>query len=236
MPALPRGIEHAWDLEPEEAVALQRRMRPLVRQTNGFDPETLATVGGVDASYADMSKAAVVVLSFPDLRLVDQATATRPTTFPYVPGLLSFREVPAVLDALDRLRVVPDLLFVDGHGYAHPRRLGIATHLGLVLDRPTIGCAKSRLVGRHEEVGPDPGDQAPLYHGRERIGTVLRSKVRTNPLFISVGHKVDLETAVALILRCLRGYRLPEPTRLADKLSKSTGPLVGSLPSDAVGP
>jgi deoxyribonuclease V len=220
VPSGPHALSHPWDLDPDEAVALQRRLRPLVQRTNGFDPATVHTVAGVDASYLDLSRAAVVVLSFPELQVVDQATATRPTTFPYVPGLLSFREAPAVLDALDRLQVAPELLFVDGHGYAHPRRLGIASHLGLYLDLPTIGCAKSRLVGAYDEPGPDPGDQAALYQGKERIGTVLRTKARTNPLFISVGHKIDLETAVALVLRCLRGYRLPEPTRLADKLSK----------------
>jgi deoxyribonuclease V len=228
MAAMPRALDHPWDLRADDAIALQRQLRPLVQHTNGFDPDALRIVAGVDASYGDLSRAAVVVLSFPELQVVDQAIATRATTFPYVPGLLSFREVPVVLDALDKLRVVPGLLFVDGHGYAHPRRLGIASHLGLYLDLPTIGCAKSRLVGAHEDPGPEAGDQAPLYAGKERIGTVLRSKARTNPLYISVGHKVDLETAVDLVKCCLRGYRLPEPTRLADKLSKATGPVTDS--------
>ena len=147
--------------------------------------------------------------------------ATRQTTFPYIPGLLSFREIPVLLDAIARLRSRPQLLVVDGHGIAHPRRFGIASHLGVVADVPTIGCAKSRLTGKHEEPGPLPGDCSPLLsRDGELIGRVVRTKARTRPLFVSIGHKIGLETAVEIVLRCLRGYRLPEPTRLADRLSK----------------
>lgn len=212
---------HNWDVSPEEAVAIQQRLRPLVQHTNGFALESLRTVAGVDAAYREGGRAAVVVLSYPDMEVLEEVVASRETVFPYVPGLLTFREAPQVLDALAKLRTRPDLLIFDGQGYAHPRRLGLAAHLGVYLDMPSIGCAKSRLIGRYEEPGPNAGDRSPLMDRGERVGTVLRSKPRTNPLFISVGHKIDLDTAVAVVLRCLRGYRLPEPTRLADRLSKA---------------
>ena len=212
---------HNWDVSPEEAVAIQQRLRPRVQRTNGFAPESLRTVAGVDAAYREGGRAAVVVLSYPDMEPLEEVVASRETVFPYVPGLLSFREAPPVLDALAKLRTRPDLLIFDGQGYAHPRRLGLAAHLGVYLDMPSIGCAKSRLIGRYTEPGPNPGDSSPLTDHGEVIGAVLRTKPRTNPLFISVGHKIDLDTAVAVVLRCLRGYRLPEPTRLADRLSKA---------------
>jgi deoxyribonuclease V len=220
--AAPGGVRHRWDLSVPEAVALQQELRSRVVRANGFEPERLRRVLGVDASYSAYQaegRAALVLCSFPELAVVEQAVGGRQSVFPYVPGLLSFREVPLVLDAFSRLREQPDLLLVDGHGYAHPRRFGIASHLGVYLDLPSIGCAKSRLVGSYEEPGPEPGDRSPLTHRGETIGVVLRTKRRANPLFISVGHEVDLETAVAIVLRCLRGYRLPEPTRLADKLA-----------------
>jgi deoxyribonuclease V len=176
-------------------------------------------VAGVDASYKDVARAAVVALSFPALEVLETAVAVRAIPFPYVPGLLSFREAPAVLDALAKLRARPDVLIFDGQGLAHPRRLGLASHLGVYLDLPSVGCAKSRLVGRYEEPGPATGDRAPLVDRGEVVGVALRTKPRTKPLFVSVGHKIDLETAVALVLACLRGYRLPEPTRLADRLA-----------------
>jgi deoxyribonuclease V len=228
-------VEHGWDVSVEEAIALQRRLRGLVQQRNGFELEQVRTVAGVDASYKDeVGRAAVVVCSFPDLTVLDQATATRTNVFPYVPGLLSFREMPQVLDALATLRVQPDVLMVDGQGYAHPRRFGIASHLGVYLDRPAIGIAKSRLVGTYTEPGPAVGDFTPLIDRGATIGAVLRTKPKTNPLFISVGHKIDLPTAIAVVLRCLRGYRLPETTRLADRLagtagSGDPGPLLGRV-------
>lgn len=213
-------LRHGWDLSVPEAVALQQRLRGRVRLENTLDPGQIRTIAGVDASYREDGQAAVVLLSFPDLVVLEQAVSRRAGgLFPYVPGLLSFREIPLVLDALARLERRPDLLMVDGQGIAHPRRLGIASHLGVYLAMPAIGCAKSRLVGSYEEPGPLPGDRSPLVHRKETIGAVLRTKVRTRPLFISAGHNVDLETAVALVLRCLRGYRLPEPTRLADRLA-----------------
>lgn len=212
---------HEWDVPVEEAVDLQQRLRARVQRTNGFDPARVKTIAGVDAAYTEGGRAAIVVLSFPELEPIEQVTATRDSVFPYVPGLLSFREGPVVVDAFAKLRTRPDLLMFDGQGYAHPRRFGLASHLGVYLDMPSIGCAKSRLTGRYDEPGQALGDRSPLLSGGEVIGMVVRTKPRTNPLFVSVGHKIDLETAVEMVLRCLRGYRMPEPTRLADKLTRA---------------
>jgi deoxyribonuclease V len=210
---------HSWNVSADEAVAIQQRLRALVVRENGFDPAQVRTIAGIDASYRDKAYAAVVVLSLPDLVVVEQVVAERETPFPYVPGLLSFREAPAVLDAMEKLSTRPDLLMFDGQGIAHPRRLGIAAHMGVYLGMPSIGCAKSRLTGSYQEPGPAAGDMSPLMAGHEQIGVVLRSKPRTNPLFISIGHLIDLPTATNFVLQTLRGYRLPEPTRLADRLA-----------------
>jgi deoxyribonuclease V len=210
---------HAWDVTEAEAIAIQQQLRGQVQRSGTIRAEDVRTVAGIDASYKDIGQAAIVVLSFPDMTVVEQVTATRASVFPYVPGLLTFREGPAVLDAMAKLTTQPDVLIFDGQGIAHPRRLGIAAHMGVVLGRPSIGCAKSRLVGTYTEPGPNAGDQSPLYHRGEQIGIVLRSKPRTNPLFISTGNLIDLDVAMAILLQCFRGYRLPEPTRLADKLA-----------------
>jgi deoxyribonuclease V len=215
---------HRWDVSASEAIAIQRQLRSQVLTTNGSALTTVKTIAGVDASYQDKTgeaKAAIVVLSFPELEVIEEVVAARPISFPYVPGLLSFREAPVVLDAISSLQARPDLLMCDGQGYAHPRRLGLASHLGVYLDMPSIGCAKSRLIGSYDEPGPDQGSLSPLTDHGELIGMVLRSKTGTKPLFISIGHMVDLATAVLLVTQCLRGFRLPEPTRLADKLSKA---------------
>jgi deoxyribonuclease V len=217
----PEPITHAWDLTPEEAIEIQRQLAARVLETNGFDPDAVRTIAGIDVSLKEEGQAAVAVLSYPDFTVVDRAVASAKLTFPYVPGLLSFRETPLVLAALEKLRVRPDLLMVDGQGRAHPRRFGIACHVGLLADLPAIGVAKSVLCGRFGELGAEAGSRAPLIHRKETIGIALRAKVRTNPLIISVGHKVDLETAVLLVERCLRGYRLPEPTRAAHNLAGS---------------
>ncbi|MES2462533.1 MAG: deoxyribonuclease V [Armatimonadota bacterium] len=223
---------HNWDLTPEEAVALQKQLSAKVSLTNEFDPEGVRFIAGIDASYRKpnegetgegMSYAAVVVLSFPALEVVDRATATAPTVFPYVPGLLSFRETPPVLEALAKLTVKPDLLMLDGQGIAHPRRFGIACHVGVLTDTPSIGVAKSVLTGRYENLGDQPGDTAPLVYRGETIGTALRSKLRTNALILSPGHKIDLPTSVQMVQACLRGYRLPETTRQAHNLAGETG-------------
>lgn len=213
---------HRWDVSPAEAVAIQQRLRGLVQRTGGVRLEEIASVAGVDASYGEVARAAVVAFSFPELRVIEQAVVAGQSGFPYVPGLLSFREAPLALAALERLRSLPDVLICDAQGYAHPRRFGLACHLGVYLDHPSIGCAKSRLVGTYDEPGPNEGDRSPLMDGGEVIGMVVRTRERTNPLFVSVGHKVDLETAVEVVLRCLRGYRLPEPTRMADRLTRQS--------------
>ncbi len=216
---------HSWDVSPSEAVAIQRQLRGQVLLANAASLATLKTIAGIDASYQSktgQARAAIVVLSFPGLAVIEQAVATRPISFPYIPGLLSFREAPAVLEAMSTLRARPDLIMCDGQGYAHPRRLGLASHLGVYLDMPSVGCAKSRLIGSYDEPGPDQGSVSPLTDHDEVIGMVVRSKIGTRPLFVSSGHQVDLATAVEIVLQCLRGYRLPEPTRLADKLSKSS--------------
>jgi len=192
-----------------------------VRQESSLALDDIRTVAGVDVSYGEVGRAAVVVLSFPELKVLEEVTIEGVARFPYVPGLLSFREGPLALAALERVQTRPDVLMFDGQGYAHPRRLGLASHLGVYLDMPSIGVAKSRLVGTYAEPGPNIGDRSPLVHRGEVVGVALRTKPRTNPLFVSAGHKLDLETAVAVVLRSLRGYRLPEPTRLADKLTKS---------------
>jgi deoxyribonuclease V len=216
-----KPITHGWDLTPEEAVDVQKRLAGLVQQTNGFDPNAVRTIAGIDVSLKEEGQAAVAVLSYPELAIIGGGVATAKLTFPYVPGLLSFRETPLVLEALAKLEVRPDLLMVDGQGRAHPRRFGIACHVGLLTDIPTIGVAKSVLCGKYGELGAEAGSRSPLTDRGETIGIALRAKVRTNPLIISVGHKVDLETAVQMVERCLRGYRLPEPTRTAHNLAGS---------------
>jgi deoxyribonuclease V len=171
-----------------------------------------------------MARAAAVLLSFPDLTPLGDSLVEEPVRYPYIPGLLSFREAPAVIAALEGLSEPPDLIMVDGQGRAHPRRFGIACHLGLLLDRPALGCAKSRLIGDYDEPPPEPGAWTPLTHHGEVIGAVVRTRAGVKPLFVSVGHRVSLETAVALVLACARGLRLPEPTRLADQLASGRTP------------
>ena len=167
-----------------------------------------------------MARAAVVLLSYPALEIVEQHVYEEPVRMPYIPGLLSFREIPCILGAFDQLKRQPDLVMVDGQGIAHPRRLGIASHLGLWLDLPTIGCAKSILTGHHAKVGEEVGDWVPLHADGETIGAVLRTRARVKPMIVSIGHRISLETSLRYVLACGKGYRLPEPTRLADKLSK----------------
>ncbi|MBE9140226.1 deoxyribonuclease V [Nodosilinea sp. LEGE 07088] len=213
----------SWPTTSAEAIALQHSLAPQIVLEDRL-PDPIRFVAGVDAGFEDegrTTRAAVVVLSFPDLTPVDEVLVRRPTTFPYVPGLLSFREVPAVLAALAQLQTEPDVMLCDGQGIAHPRRLGIASHLGLLCGCPTIGVAKSRLVGTHIKVPTDKGAWVPLVDRGEQIGAVLRNRANTKPLYISVGHCVSLETAIDLVLRCTTKYRLPETTRYADRLASS---------------
>ena len=215
---------HAWPLTVEEAIAIQQQFRKEVITQDQLE-EPVQFVAGVDMGFeADgtISRAAVAVLSFPSLQLQESAIARRPTTFPYVPGFLSFREIPAVLDALEKISTVPDLILCDGQGIAHPRRFGIACHLGLIVDIPTIGVAKSLLIGNHQEVSEERGSWQPLVNRGETIGAVLRTRVKTKPLYISSGHRVSLSTAIEYVLRCTPKYRLPETTRIADKLASGS--------------
>jgi deoxyribonuclease V len=213
-------FDHPWEVSPKEAMAIQERLSQAVVVEDDLGP--VRTVAGVDIGFLEkntITRAAVVVLSFPELELVDQAIVHRPTTFPYVPGLLSFREAPAALEALERLSIRPDLLLCDGQGRAHPRRFGLACHLGLLSGIPSVGVAKSRLVGVHEQVAEERGSRQPLMLEGEVIGTVLRTRTAVKPVYVSIGHRVNLETAVDYVLRCAPKYRLPETTRWADSLA-----------------
>jgi deoxyribonuclease V len=223
------SLDHDWNLSWDDARRLQETLAEQVARTDDFGP--IRTVAGIDLAYPRTAtgvitgRAAVVVLAFPGLEIVEEHVVTRPVTFPYIPGLLSFREAPIALAALQQVRIQPDVLFVDGHGIAHPRRFGIASHLGILLDLPTIGIAKSILVGHAADPGALPGDATPLMHGDEQIGTALRTRPRSKPIYVSPGHRVSLETAASLAMQCAQGYRLPEPTRLADRLAGQHGRL-----------
>ena len=214
---------HNWNLTTSEAKTIQEELRKEVITEDRFE-EPVKYVAGVDMGFeADgtISRAAVAVLSFPDLQLQEQTIAKRPTTFPYIPGFLSFREIPAVLDALQKINTTPDIILCDGQGLAHPRRLGIACHLGVILDMPTIGVAKSWLIGDYEEVPQEKGSWKPLIHKDETIGAVLRTRANVKPLYVSSGHRISLPTAIDYVLRCTPQYRLPETTRIADKLASN---------------
>ena len=207
---------HRWDVTPDEAIAIQRELAGRIVREG--DPAPVRLVAGVDVSAGRLGsrgRAAVVLLSYPDLTIVEVARHETEITFPYVPGLLSFREIPIILPAFEQLSRQPDLVIVDRQGIAHPRRLGVAAHLGLLIDRPTIGCAKSRLTGTHEDPPDRPGAWTPLLDRRQIIGHVVRTRAGVKPLYISVGHRVGLAEATEWILRCTRRYRLPEPIRAA---------------------
>ncbi len=214
----PRQL-HPWDVTPQEAVAIQQRLREQVITERLASPIDL--VAGCDISYdkgSDIIFSGIVVLRLPDLIEVSRSMAITRVKFPYVPGLLSFRESPPVLEAWSRLEKAPDALIIDGHGFAHPRRFGIACHHGLLLNLPTVGCAKSLLIGRFEEPDPRAGCYSPLVDREETIGAVLRTEDNVNPVFVSIGHRVTLEDAIQLVMKCTKGYRIPEPTRQAHLL------------------
>ena len=212
--------EHAWDVSPEEATRIQERLAPAVEATPL--PDDVATVAGIDVSIRDdTAQAAVAVLRLPDLDVVDRAVHRCAVPFPYVPGLLSFRETPAVLPALEELSTTPDVLMTDSHGLAHPRRFGFACHLGVLLDWPTLGVAKSILVGTPDgDLDPEKGSRVPLVDDGETVGCVLRTRTEVKPVYVSVGHRVTLADAAALALDCSPRYKIPEPTRQAHKLSR----------------
>ena len=210
---------HSWDLTRGEAIEVQRRLRNLVRLQPLARP--VNTIAGADISYnrySDTVYAGIVVLSLPDLRIIESAGVRSTAKFPYVPGLLSFREAPSLLEVWEKLKTKPDVLMLDGQGIAHPRRFGIACHIGVLLDWPTIGCAKSILVGKYGELGPEAGSRAPLIDKGEQIGVALRTKNKVAPVYVSPGHLIDLDSSVDLVLRSVTRYRLPETTRQAHLL------------------
>ncbi len=213
-------VLHPWNLSSTEAIALQRELRTQLILDDRLG--LVQRVAGVDVGFeagGTVTRAAVAVLGYPGLELLETAIARRPTTFPYIPGLLSFRELPAVLEALEQLSELPDLLLCDGQGIAHPRRLGIASHLGLLVDIPSVGVAKTRLCGTHEEPPNQRGAWTPLRVEDEVIGAVLRTRPGVKPLYISPGHRISLATAIQYVMACCTRYRLPETTRHAHRLA-----------------
>jgi deoxyribonuclease V len=233
------SVKHKWDVTTAEARRIQEELRERWEAKDRFG--TIRTVAGLDAAFvlkgsqafrkpsrcnitreANRAIGAVVVFSYPEMRELERAYAEVPLEFPYVPGFLSFREIPALLAALGKLRRMPDLLFCDGQGYAHPRRMGLASHLGIVLDVPSIGCAKSVLIGEHGPVGRKQGDWSAIRDGEETIGAALRTRTDCRPVYISSGHRVSLETALRLTLSVGDGTRVPRPTREADRFVSQT--------------
>jgi deoxyribonuclease V len=212
---------HGWDLTPREAVEIQKSLRDRVR----IEPprKKIELIAGADISFNKFETAVyagVVVLRLPTLEVVEEAGFVGETRFPYVPGLLSFRETPSLLEAWSKLKTEPDVIVLDGQGLAHPRRFGIACHVGLLTGRPALGCAKSILVGRHEELGEERGARAPLVDPKrgDQVGVALRTKRRVQPVYVSPGHLIDFDSAADLMLACDGGYRVPEPTRRAHLL------------------
>ena len=216
---------HSWEVTPEEARELQNGLRTQVIAADQFG--TIDTVAGVDIGLKkDIARASVVVLSFPELQVVDSEVAESPVRFPYIPGLLSFREIPPLLTAFSQLQTEPDLVIVDGQGIAHPRRFGLASHLGLILDKPTIGCAKSRLCGRYEEPEQEQGAYTDLTDKGEVIGAVVRTRTNVRAVYVSIGHRISLDSARTLTLACCQGYRLPETTRHAHNAASGKNPKI----------
>ncbi len=219
---MPERRNPSFPLSVAEARLLQERLRSEVRIAP-LDLSRLRSVAAADVTFLEEKEtvaAAVVVVSYPSGEVLEERTAVVRTGFPYVPGYLSFREGPAILAAWGKLRRPPDAVLFDGQGIAHPRRFGIASHLGVLLDVPSVGCAKSRLVGEHEEPGMEKGDSAPLRHEGEVVGAALRTRRRVKPVYVSVGHRADLQTAIALVLSLCTRYRLPDPARRAHQLTR----------------
>ncbi len=212
---------HSWNISPQAAIQIQRELAARVSARDEFG--AIRFVAGVDVGFEgarnSISHAAIVVLKFPELAPIESATARRPVTFPYVPGLLAFREIPVILDALARIETEPDVWIVDGHGRAHPRRFGIACHLGVLLNRATIGCAKSVLCGKAQAPAQKIGAWTPLLEKGEAIGAAVRTRPQTTPVYVSVGHRISLPSAVELVLKCGKGYRVPETTRYAHRVA-----------------
>ncbi|MBI2887729.1 MAG: deoxyribonuclease V [Chloroflexi bacterium] len=208
---------HPWDVTPAEARVLQEQLAGRVVRRD--ETQGVRWIAGADVHYPQrgQARAAAVLFRYPELTLEAASVVEEEVKFPYLPGLLSFREAAAVAHALEGLPRRPELLLVDGQGIAHPRRFGLAAHLGVLLDMPAVGCAKSRLIGAHEEPSPEAGAWTPLMDGQEVIGAVVRTRKGVKPLFVSVGHRVDLEAVIRWVLACCRGFRLPEPCRWAHR-------------------
>ena len=212
-----------WDVLPQEAIQIQETLRHLVITCDDFAP--IHSIAGADCSFLpeeNAIRAAVVVYSYPDLQVQEHSLIKCQTTFPYIPGLLSFREAPAVIQAYTKLRFPPDLLLCDGHGAAHPRRFGLASHLGVILNLPSIGVAKSKLIGEHTPVADERGAWQSLLDGNEVIGAVLRTQPGIKPIYISTGHRISLKTAIQIVMRATKKFRLPEPCRQAHHLVVNT--------------
>ncbi|MBA4422639.1 MAG: deoxyribonuclease V [Syntrophus sp. (in: bacteria)] len=209
---------HRWDVTYREAAAIQEELRRMLILRDDGLPDPVRTVAGADISYdrgSDLFFAAVVLMRYSDLTVIEKATFAARVSFPYIPGLLTFREGPPLLAAFCKLSQTPDVVLFDGQGIAHPRGIGLASHLGLLLGLPSIGCAKTRLVGSHVLVGEKRGEWTEMVYQNRQVGAVLRTRERINPLFISQGHRIGLQRALALVLSCCRGYRIPEPIRQA---------------------
>jgi deoxyribonuclease V len=207
---------HDWNLSPQQAIALQTQLAGQVIDDVALPLATTRTIAGVDVSVRDdISTAVVVILTFPDMVMVESARAVLPTPFPYIPGLLSFREIPVILQAFEQLKTTPDMLMVDGMGQIHPRKLGIACHLGLWLNLPSVGVGKTPFIGTYAPLSPEKGAMSQIIYKDEVLGVALRTRENTKPLFVSVGHLLNLESAVAVVMACVGKYRQPEPIRYA---------------------
>ena len=214
---------HDWDLRPKAAVALQTELAPLLVSDSTLKLDKVTTVAGVDVSVRQkISRAAVVVMSYPQLEVIETVRAQEVTRFPYIPGLLAFREGPVVLDAIRKLLHEPDVFIFDGMGQIHPRKMGIAAHIGLWLRRPTIGCGKTHYIGDYLEPAAEKGSQSPLTFRGERLGIVLRTRTNVKPVYVSVGHLAEIRGAAQLILFCTSKYRLPQPIRVAHDAARLT--------------
>ena len=217
------AFHHSWNLPPQKAIELQIELARKVIRKSCIHIGSIETVAGIDTSYrSNMACAAVVVLNLKNLELIEYKTAILPIEFPYIPGLLSFREGPAIIKAMQKLKTQPDILLFDGQGIAHQRRFGIASHIGLLLDRPSIGCAKTRLIGNYQEPDVRRGCFTDLQEGNATIGAVVRTRTGIKPVFVSSGHRINLRDSIKLVLDCNKGFRLPEPIRWADRLSRET--------------
>lgn len=226
---------HPWKIKPQEASQIQEALKKRLLLENTLKPSEIKCIAAADVSYSKEENkvyAIVVCLSYPQLTILEEESCTLPATFPYIPGLLVFREGPPLIKAFENLKKEPDLIMFDAQGVAHPRGLGLASHMGVLLDKPSLGCAKSKLTGSYEEPRQRRGSTSPLIKDGQTIGMVVRTKDNVAPVFVSIGHKVDLPISVKLVLDSCRGYRLPEPLRIAHKLStqvRASGPTQLSL-------